>query len=303
MTNVVRISKSLAFSFLLFISPQLFADCGEFLLGTSPLNPQFYQQALAQERPGPAALPEEILAFHARLSGHPELLKLIQEVNIERIRFGSHFRVTGGRLRARVLVVKHFNWETRDRDLALLAMALFQERQKQLRFELRPSRYIAELQGYGQRLESLVLPEWRAKRSGWFGFALKSLIGMNPNGWKMPKSKSVFAIQFALTRASMAFYAYLTISTAAHLPQAYQTASMLIHLSGAFTEISNQLENGIEFDGRAERLKLIGRYQAQIESVEKDLLAADPSDMNQLREKIERYERIIKSLQDDLKQS
>ena len=311
--------SSLFFAILILLSPQAQAVCGDLLLSTGPL-------------PTIGALPEEVLGRHAGLSGQgAELGKILSDLKITRVEFGSRFKVRGGWLRERVLVIKPFHYKRQADDILELAAVLFKAKQKQLRASLRPSHYLDELQAFALRLEAFVYPAMGVlaperlpdvRRSfGFTGYLLKAMLGFSSSGWKLwplsqaravdhligedlpsPGGRRALSVHFTVSRMLFAFYMSLSAVAISHLPQAYETAELLYRLRSEFAQLGERLmsEEGIAFDGRVQREKLIAIYESKLAVLERDALNASEASGEDLAVQIEQLRSIIASLNADL---
>ncbi|HMN69882.1 MAG TPA: hypothetical protein PKC28_15170, partial [Bdellovibrionales bacterium] len=145
-----------------------------------------YEQAVSQERlPVVGALPEELIAKFDRLAGTGELLALLaDDLKVRKIRYGRVTKIVGGTLRVRTLVLQR---GANGQALLALMRAMLEEKQRQLRFEMRPHVFIRKMDEFAARLEAIAYPALGAldpalldatrERVGWTRFTLRAILG------------------------------------------------------------------------------------------------------------------------------
>lgn len=277
---------------LLTTAASAHASCEEFLFSSSSLNEQTY---------------DDFFTHPALTPANPDLIELLRELKVTRVRWGSQFKVKGGWFRRsdRILVVKRPSAATpknNSRYVIELAQALFAEKQRQLRFA-GPVKYTSEMQSLSQRLEAIVLttdPGLTPPKFNYVTYGLRSLLGFGAGVKKQwPATKPRLAYHWTLTRA----FAGLLIATMAmnvsELPQAIETFETVWEMRDLMGGVIEEVTNS-ELNFAQDRLDVIASYEARILALEGEIENADPADVEFIKERIATFKVMIETLRADL---
>ncbi len=279
------------------------ADCGEFVLGSSPISEKIYRDSLTQTAlPFVGVLPEEILALFGRGSTEVDLFKLLTaDLGVKRVRFGSNFKIKGGRFFGeRLLVLKRLDLsqpEGRSDYLAGLAQVMFLEKQRQLKLA-NPVRYVRELTAFGEKLSKLTgiteLP-----RFNYFTYGLRAIFGLTGSKKLWPPTNARLGLHWTITRAFAALWISTLAMNVVHLPEVVDTVQMLIEMQDIAAATVNEISN-MKIDPVGDRLAIISMYEGRIVALEEQILSSEPGDVTTLQQRIETYKILIESLRADL---
>lgn len=265
---------------------------------------------------------------------YPEevLGKLIRdELGIQKIKSGRKYKMVGGIVRERTLVVKSYEQPSREAlaaGLMDLARVLLEEKQKQLKWQLNPKAYVDEFERFTEALENEIYPVLGAlnpdalpekkKLFNYATYAARSFLAFTPSArslWPASQERAVDYLtgevkpssvkprawfHWSLTRTFAAVYLVSSAMALTHLPEAYTTMEMLYRMRSEIAELDRQFDSETEFDMNKESAALIEKYQAQIDKLQAELANGSAEAPDDVRAKIARFERLIKMLKADL---
>lgn len=280
------------------------ADCGEFILGSSPLSEKIYREALTQNAlPIAGVLPEEVLAILGRENPAVDLFSaLVNDLKIERIRWGSSFRIKGGRFTERLLVMKRIDFSTPEKKKQYwleFAQALFAEKQRQLKFA-GPQKYLNELTAFSEKL-GVLTGEVEPQKINWVTYGLRSIVGWLPQGKQFPSTKPRLGIHFALTRVFAAIWIATMAVNVVHVPKAIETIEMLGQYKDvAWSVVEEFTGPGVQIDPIGDREIILKQYEEKLAALETRIVEADPGDVESLQQSIDMYKDLIEKFKRDI---
>lgn len=319
------LSRALVLGALAIFGATAQADCADFVLGSKPLSEKIYRLSEGKTPVTIGAMPEEVLSYLGGFGGTKGLDSLwlaLRAAGVERVRFGSSFKITGWR--GGTLVVRRPNFHTprAQGDAGLeLARVLFAEKQRLLRWRLDPSRYLNDMQQFGGLLEDFVyplvgatapetLPEYK-RRFGAIRYFLGALVGWVPGGgWPANQDaasgwlagdgpgsgvRRTSALHFAFSRLFLALYISMSAVTISHLPQTYRALEFVYLLHDGIVRNLDSLKDGNSTDVMH---SVVERYERKVAQLEAELTTA--SNPAEIHKKIGEIQAIIRSLEADL---
>ena len=196
-------------------------------------------------------------------------------------------------------------------------------------YTVNPKVYVDELSRFSQVLESFVYPALGASAPGtvpemqkgfrWFRYSLRALIGLTAAekdlwplsqeggvDWMLEESAAASSVRprstvhFAISRTVFALYMSMMAMAVVQVPETYEALSTAFKLRGEFSQVVQEFQAGYEFDSLKVRASLIESYEGKIAQLENQLVAADSATADEMRLKIERYQKIIRSIEVEL---
>jgi len=305
------------------------ASCMDLLRGKpAPLSVEIFERSLNQPFPVRQAAdltPEELLGALSSLGEGFNLLQLLQdEFQVESLTYGSRFRLAYWPYH--ILVLKKPK-ATTPQALATYALEvsrfLFEEKRRRLRYTVHPGRYLEKLEAVTTDLEKMVYPalailhpeklaETR-QRFAAFRLTLRSVFMIAPSTkqlwpWlggsddeKKTRNRRMQSLHWGLSRTFAALYIAAIASSLSHLPDSIDSFKLLYQIRYDLIELGEEMAKGSAYDPRAEREKLIIRYEARIQKLEAKLLSStEQSEHQKTHALIEDLRESIKAIRKDL---